>query len=153
MVEYDVVYDIEGIKKILPHRYPFLLLDRIVEFQDNERIVAIKAVSGNEAYFQGHFPFRCVMPGVLIMEAMAQAGAAMAALSSAGVPEDRTLFLAGANDFRWKRPVVPGDVMRIEMIFTKKRPPVWKMMGTVHVGDTIVAQGELTASEVARSDV
>jgi len=147
----SVIYDIEGIKKILPHRYPFLLLDKIIEFHDNERIVAIKAVSGNEEFFQGHFPFRSVMPGVLIMECMAQAGAAMASLSSNGVPADKTLFLAGANDFRWKRPVVPGDVLRVEMTFTKKRPPVWKMVGTATVDGQIVAQGELTASEVVQS--
>jgi 3-hydroxyacyl-[acyl-carrier-protein] dehydratase len=143
-----VPLNIEDIRKILPHRYPFLLVDRIIEFQDNERIVGIKAVSANEAFFQGHFPFRSVMPGVLIMEAMAQVGAAMAAMSSKGVPSNKTLFLAGANDFRWKKPVIPGDVMRIEMSFSKKRPPVWKMRGTVTVDGQIVATGEVTASEV-----
>jgi beta-hydroxyacyl-ACP dehydratase FabZ len=137
----------------IPHRYPFLLVDRCENYNPSTSITGIKCVTYNEPFFQGHFPFRSVMPGVLIMEAMAQAGAAMASLSSNGVPADKTLFLAGANDFRWKRPVVPGDLLRVEMTFTKKRPPVWKMVGLATVDGQVVAQGELTASEVVQSAV
>lgn len=149
-MESEVVLDIEGIRKVIPHRYPFLFLDKVIEFHDNERIVCLKAVSGNEEFFQGHFPFKAVTPGVLILEAIAQAGAVLAALSSEGLSDDKTLFLAGADDVRWKRMVVPGDVLRIEMSFIKKRGSIWKMKGTATVDGQLVASGEITASEVLK---
>jgi 3-hydroxyacyl-[acyl-carrier-protein] dehydratase len=142
-----VVFDIQKIQEILPHRYPFLLVDKIVEFIDNERAVGIKAVTFNENFFQGHFPGRPIMPGVLIMEAMAQVGAVLASQSSDGVAEGKLVMLAGANEFRWKKPVVPGDMLKIVMESQRKRRPMWKMKGTVYVQDMIIATGEITAAE------
>ncbi len=140
-------FGVERIQEVLPHRYPFLLIDRVVEFGDNQRIVGLKAVTCNEGFFQGHFPGRMIMPGVLIMEAMAQLGGILANLSNDGVGEGKVVMLVGANDFKWKRPVVPGDLLRIEMVSVKKRRPMWKMRGTVWVDDQVVAAGEITAAE------
>lgn len=122
------------------------MVDKIVELEA-ERIVGIKAVTINEEFFQGHFPNRPVMPGVLIMEAMAQVAAVLATVSPDGVTDGKYVFLAGATDFRWKKPVIPGDVLRIEMEAVKKRRPMWKMKGTVTVDGEIVATGMLTAAE------
>lgn len=143
----SVIYDVTQIQEIIPHRYPFLLVDRIVEIEDNERIVGIKAVTINEPYFQGHFPGRPVMPGVLITEAMAQTAAILARVSTDGVHPDKYVFLVGANDFKWKRQVLPGDTLRIEMKSVKKRRPLWIMQGTVTVDGRLVASGTITAAE------
>jgi 3-hydroxyacyl-[acyl-carrier-protein] dehydratase len=143
----NIVYDAVQIQQILPHRYPFLLIDRIAEFVDNERIVGIKAVTFNEPFFQGHFPDRPVMPGVLILEAMAQTAAVLAKESSDGVAEGKYIFLVGATDVKWKRQVVPGDTLVIEMISEKKRRPIWKMKGTVRVDGKIVASALVSAME------
>jgi len=143
----SVIYDVTQIQEIIPHRYPFLLVDKIVEVVDNERIVGIKAVTINEPYFQGHFPGRPVMPGVLITEAMAQTAAILARVSTDGVRPDKYVFLVGANDFKWKRQVVPGDTLRIEMKSVKKRRPLWIMQGTVTVDGRLVASGTITAAE------
>jgi len=142
-----VVYDISQIQEILPHRYPFLLIDRVVEFVDNERVVAIKNVTANEPFFQGHFPGMPIMPGVLILEAMAQAGAILAIKSADGVAKGKTVFLVGADDFRWKKKVTPGDTLRIEMKSVKKRRPMWVMSGEVFVDGKIVASGTISAAE------
>jgi 3-hydroxyacyl-[acyl-carrier-protein] dehydratase len=147
-IEENIVpFGIEKIKKVLPHRYPFLLIDKVVEFSENERIVGLKAVSANEQFFQGHFPQYMIMPGVLIMEAMAQLGGILANLSSDGVGEGKIIMLVGADNFRWKRPVVPGDLLRIEMESIKKRRPIWRMRGSVFVDDQLVVSGEITAAE------
>lgn len=143
-----VVFDINQITAILPHRYPFLLIDKIVEFEDNVRIVGIKNVTANEPFFVGHFPNRPVMPGVLVIEAMAQVGAILAHRSSDGVLKGKNVFLAACSDFKWKRPVVPGDTLRIEMVSKRKRRPIWTMDGTVYVDDKVVALGTITAAEV-----
>jgi 3-hydroxyacyl-[acyl-carrier-protein] dehydratase len=145
--ENKVVFDNKKLLEILPHRYPFLLVDKIIELVEGEKIVGIKAVAANEPCFQGHFPNAPVMPGVLIMEAMAQVGAVLATVSSGGLTPGKLIFLAGANDFRWKRPVVPGDLLRIEMVTIKRRNSLWKMKGCVLVDDIIVASGEITAAE------
>lgn len=142
-----IVLDSIEIQKIIPHRYPFLLLDRVVEFEDNQRIVGIKNVTINEPFFQGHFPGRPVMPGVLVMEAMAQTAAILAIKSSDGVMKGKTVFLVGANDFKWKRMVQPGDTLRIEMKSYKKRRPIWIMSGEVSVDGELVASGTLSAAE------
>jgi beta-hydroxyacyl-ACP dehydratase FabZ len=142
-----VPFGIERIKQVLPHRYPFLLIDRVVEFKENERIVGLKAVTANEPFFQGHFPSYMIMPGVLILEAMAQLGGILANISSDGVGEGKIIMLVGADNFRWKKPVVPGDLLKIEMESIKKRRPVWRMKGSVYVDDQLVVCGEITAAE------
>jgi 3-hydroxyacyl-[acyl-carrier-protein] dehydratase len=140
--------DIEAIKEVLPHRYPFLLIDRVLEIEDSKRIVCQKNVSANEPFFQGHFPDQAVMPGVLILEAMAQASAILAAKSTDGIPAGKKIFFAGANEVKWKRPVVPGDSLIIAMEFLKKRRPFWMLKGSVRVDDVVVAEASITAAEV-----
>lgn len=113
--EEKIVYDVPEIQKILLHRYPFLMIDRVTEFDDNVRVVGKKCVTINEPYFTGHFPGRPVMPGVMMLEAMAQTGAILALRSTDGVIPGKIIFLTGATDIRFKRQVTPGDVLRIEM--------------------------------------
>jgi len=146
-MEEKVIYDAVQIQAIIPHRYPFLMVDWIVEFVDNERGVAIKNVTLNEPYFTGHFPGRPVMPGVMVLEAMAQTGAILAIRSNEGVAPGKTVFLVGATDCKWKRQVVPGDTLRIEMVSVRKRRPLWIMSGTVTVGDKVVATATISAAE------
>lgn len=136
-----------AIVDLLPHRYPFLLIDRVLEFVDGERLVGLKNVSVNEPYFQGHFPGNPVMPGVLICEALAQAGALLAHRSSACVAPGSTLFLTGIDQFRFRRVVVPGDQIRLEATILRRRPPVWKIRGEASVDGQLVADGEITAVE------
>lgn len=145
--EEKVIYDINAIKEIIPHRYPFLLIDRVIEFVDNERACAIKNVTANEPFFNGHFPNLPIMPGVLILEAIAQTAAILATKSTDGVGKDKTVFLVGADEFRWKRKVVPGDTLRIEVKSVKKRRPMWVMSGEAYVGSKLVACGTLSAAE------
>lgn len=142
-----VIYDTVQIQGIIPHRYPFLLIDKVIEFIDNEKVVAIKNVTANEPFFTGHFPGMPIMPGVLILEAMAQAGAILAIKSNDGVAPGKTVFLVGADDFRWKKKVVPGDTLRIEMKSVKKRRPMWVMSGEVYVDGKVVASGTISAAE------
>ncbi len=134
---------------LLPHRYPFLLIDRVIEFEDSKRIVCIKNVTWNEPFFQGHFPGRPVMPGVLQIEGMAQAGCILARQSSGGVPANRLLFLVGVENARFKRPVVPGDALRIEMNFTKRKGPLWLLEGSIHVDGKLTASASISAAEGA----
>jgi 3-hydroxyacyl-[acyl-carrier-protein] dehydratase len=141
------VFDIQKIQEILPHRYPFLMIDRVTTFEDNQKVVAIKCVTMNEPYFTGHFPGRPVMPGVMILEAMAQAGAILALKSSEGVIPGKIIFLTGATDVRFKKQVTPGDVLRIEMRSVKKRRPLWIMEGEVTVNGKVVCSGSITAAE------
>ena len=149
VVEEKIVYDSVQISKILPHRYPFLLVDKIVELVDGESCVGIKNVTINEEFFQGHFPGRPVMPGVLILEAMAQVGAILARVSNDGVRPDKLVFLVGATDVKWKKQVVPGDTLRIELTSVKKRRPLWIMKGTAVVNGKVVAEGTFTAAEAS----
>ena len=142
-----VHFTLQDILKIIPHRYPFLMVDKIVEFVDNERIVGIKNVTVNEPFFTGHFPERPVMPGVMIIEAMAQTGAILARCSVDGVIKEKTVFLVGATDFKFKRMVVPGDTLRIEMRSVRKRRPLWIMEGEASVDGKVVASGTLSAAE------
>ncbi|RMG40854.1 MAG: 3-hydroxyacyl-[acyl-carrier-protein] dehydratase FabZ [Candidatus Dadabacteria bacterium] len=144
----EIVFDINEIKRILAHRYPFLLIDRVVEFVDSERLVAVKAVSVNEPFFQGHFPERPVMPGVLILEALAQAGAILAIKSKKGVAPGKQPFLVAADKFKWKKQVVPGDLLRIEAISESRKGAFWSIRGEVTVDGALVASGVLKAAEV-----
>ena len=136
--------NIEEIKRILPHRYPFLLIDRIEEFEAGKRIVAIKNVTANEPFFQGHFPHFSVMPGVLIIEAMAQA-AGVLGLMSLGKESDHSsiYYFAGIDKARFKRPVVPGDTLRLELLMGRSSRGLAKFAGTAHVGDMLAAEAEM----------
>jgi 3-hydroxyacyl-[acyl-carrier-protein] dehydratase len=131
------------IRQALPHRYPFLLVDRILEVsEDGKRAVAIKNVTANEPFFQGHFPDNAIMPGVLIVEALAQAGGA-ALLGSLG-REGKLAMLAGLDGFRFRRPVVPGDTLRLEVELTKMRGPIGKVRARALVDGEVAAEGEIT---------
>ena len=136
--------DILAIEALLPHRYPFLLLDRIVELEPGERIVALKNVSANEPFFAGHFPGYPVMPGVLIVEALAQAGAAMM-LQGMDDPEGKIPFFAGIDKARFRRQVVPGDQLRLELTVLRSRGTTCKLAGKAYVGDEVAAEAEIMA--------
>jgi beta-hydroxyacyl-ACP dehydratase FabZ len=135
------ILDINEIRAILPHRYPFLLVDRIVELEA-ERIVGIKCVTANEPFFQGHFPDFPVMPGVLIVEAMAQA-AGVLVLKSMPDRERKLVLLVAIENARFRRPVVPGDTLRMEMKVIKRKASVAKMAGVATVDGKIVAEVEV----------
>ncbi|HAN93243.1 MAG TPA: 3-hydroxyacyl-ACP dehydratase FabZ [Nitrospira sp.] len=138
------VMDNVEIQSILPHRYPFLLVDRIRELDPDRRIVGIKNVTINEPFFQGHFPGRPVMPGVLILEALAQVGGVLAfkSLGSVGRP---VVYLTGIDGAKFRKPVVPGDILRLEVDVLKKRAPFWKMQGRAFVESELVCEAEVTA--------
>jgi beta-hydroxyacyl-ACP dehydratase FabZ len=138
------VLDIQAIEKILPHRYPFLLVDRILELEDM-RVVGIKNVTINEPFFQGHFPGFPVMPGVLIVEAMAQV-AAILVLNRVDNRENKIVFFAGISEAKFRRPVVPGDQLRIEVNFLKLKPSVAKIQGKATVDGSLVAEAEIVAT-------
>ena len=135
---------IEEIKTYLPHRYPFLLIDRVVEFEEGKRIVALKNVTANEPFFPGHFPHYAVMPGVLIVEAMAQAGAVLS-LKTLGHKNDGkwVYYFVGIDGARFKRPVVPGDQLLIEVIAGQNRRGMAKFTAVARVGDAVAAEAEL----------
>jgi beta-hydroxyacyl-ACP dehydratase FabZ len=142
------MFDVKEILKHLPHRYPFLLVDRIVEIHGAERIVGIKNVSFNEYFFKGHFPNRPVMPGVLICEAMAQVGAILAQNARGGMNDHKVFVLTGLDNVKFKRPVEPGDQLRLELVALKRRGSFWKMQGTATVDGKVVAQAEISAMEI-----
>ena len=140
--------EVREILKYLPHRYPFLLVDRILEIHGDEKIVGIKNVSINENFFQGHFPNRPVMPGVLICEAMAQVGAIFAHTARGGIEDHKVFVLTGLDNVKFKRPVEPGDQLRMELTCLKRRGSYWKMQGVASVEGKVVAQAEISAMEV-----
>jgi beta-hydroxyacyl-ACP dehydratase FabZ len=135
------ILDINEIRDILPHRFPFLLVDRIVEMEP-ERIVGIKNVTANEPFFQGHFPDFPVMPGVLIVEAMAQA-AGVLVLKNMDDRHNKLVLLVAIENARFRRPVVPGDVLRMEMKVLKRKASVAKMAGVATVDGQVVAEVEV----------
>ncbi len=139
--------DITEIQQILPHRYPFLLIDRIVELEPMKRVVGIKNVTINEPFFGGHFPGRPVMPGVLIVEAMAQTGGMMV-LNSENESRNKLIYFTGLNNVRFRKPVVPGDQLRIEVELLKIRRSICKMLAKSYVDDKLVCEGELSAALV-----
>jgi 3-hydroxyacyl-[acyl-carrier-protein] dehydratase len=144
---HKVVFSIEEIHQLLPHRYPFSLVDRIIEFVPGERAIGIKNVTYNEPYFQGHFPGRPIMPGVMIVEAMAQVGG-IVLTKIPDIPVGLFMF-AGIDKVRFRRPVVPGDqlIMTVELLCVKRRR-FGKMQGRAEVDGQLVAEGELMFSIV-----
>jgi 3-hydroxyacyl-[acyl-carrier-protein] dehydratase len=141
-----VTMDTVEIQRWIPHRYPFLLIDKVVGLVPNETIISIKNVTANEEFFQGHFPSHPVMPGVLIMEAMAQSAAVFARYSEPELLKNKTFYLVGADNFKWKKMVIPGDQLKIVMKSVKKRNPLWIMDGEVSVDGKVVVTGTLTAA-------
>jgi 3-hydroxyacyl-[acyl-carrier-protein] dehydratase len=135
--------DVEAIQKLLPHRPPFLLVDRVVELEPFKRLVAWKGVTMNEPFFPGHFPGKPVMPGVLILEALAQA-AALLAIESLKT-SDKITYLMGIDQARFRKPVVPGDRLELEVVVTKQKGSVWKQQGTARVDGQVVAEAEFMA--------
>ncbi|HQS01419.1 MAG: 3-hydroxyacyl-ACP dehydratase FabZ [Polaromonas sp.] len=136
--------DIHQILKQLPHRFPFLLVDRVLELEKGKRIKALKNVTINEPFFTGHFPHRPVMPGVLMLEAMAQAAALLAFDMQGVTPDDKTVYyFAGIDGARFKRPVEPGDQLIMEVTLERLKAGVFKFKGVTRVDDNMVCEAEL----------
>ncbi|HRF20723.1 MAG: 3-hydroxyacyl-ACP dehydratase FabZ [Comamonas sp.] len=136
--------NIHAILKQLPHRYPFLLVDKVVELERNARILAVKNVTFNEPFFMGHFPGRPVMPGVLMLEALAQAAGLLAFDAMGQVPDENNIYyFVGIDSARFKRPVEPGDQLLLEASIDRIRGGIWKFKGVARVGDEIACEAEL----------
>lgn len=148
----ETIFDIVRIQQFLPHRYPFLLVDRIIEFEPKKRIVGIKNVTINEPFFQGHFPGAPVMPGVLVIEAMAQtAGVLM--YHEVSDASNKLVFFTGIDNARFRRPVIPGDTLRMELTVLKLRSRYIRLRGEAYVEDQLVAEAEISSSLVDVSAV
>ncbi len=149
MVDTQVPLDVRQILEILPHRYPFLLVDRIIAIEAGKRVVGIKNVTFNEPFFQGHFPGYPIMPGVLIVEAMAQVGAVLM-LRSMADRGNKLVYFAGIDGAKFRRPVVPGDQIRFEVEVLKARARTARLRGEAYVGDDLAAEAVLLSSMVDR---
>jgi 3-hydroxyacyl-[acyl-carrier-protein] dehydratase len=137
--------DIARIMKLLPHRYPFLLIDKMVDMDGEESGTAIKNVTINEPFFQGHFPGKPVMPGVLLIEAMAQAAGALVLNHLGDAHAGKLVFFMSIDKARFRKPVLPGDVVHFHVKLTNKRAPVWKYWAEAHVDGKKVAEAEIGA--------
>jgi beta-hydroxyacyl-ACP dehydratase FabZ len=138
------VLNIEDIMKVLPHRYPFLLVDRILEFEEGKRIVGIKNVTINEPFFQGHFPGHPIMPGVLIIEAMAQVGG-MLLMTAVEDPESKIVYFMSLDNVKFRQPVKPGDQLRLELELLQIRGNVCRIAGAAKVDGKVVCEAEMAA--------
>ena len=145
--------DIQDIQEFLPHRYPFLFVDKVIECEPGKRLLAVKNVTFNEPHFQGHFPHMAIMPGVLIMEALAQA---TGLLASESAPEElgkgMTYFLVKLDKAKFKRQVIPGDQLMLEVLYLKSRRNFWTFDCTASVDGEFVASAEITCAAVKRED-
>ena len=148
----ETLLDITQIQAILPHRYPFLLVDRIIDYEPGKRVVGVKNVTLNEPFFAGHFPGAPVMPGVLIVEAMAQTAGVMM-LASLPDRETKLVFFTGIDGAKFRRPVVPGDQLRLELTVLRLRPRYIKLRGEAYVDEQLVAEAEISSALVDRSIV
>jgi len=135
--------NIQGIMDLLPHRYPFLLVDRIVDLEPGKKVIGIKNVTINEQFFQGHFPALPIMPAVLVVEAIAQVGAYLALKSTEG--RKRIVYFTGMEHIKFRRPVVPGDQMRIEVDVIARRGDFWRLHGEARVNGDVAVKGNVTA--------
>jgi 3-hydroxyacyl-[acyl-carrier-protein] dehydratase len=138
--------DVQSIMEKLPHRYPFLLVDRVLEYVKDKKIIALKNVTINEPFFQGHFPGTPIMPGVLIVEAMAQTGGLLANLSIPKEMQGQLIYFMGFDNVRFRKPVVPGDQLIFEMELLKLRSRAVKMAGIAKVDEKVVAEGQFLAT-------
>jgi len=138
--------DIVEIMKLLPHRYPFVMVDRIVSIQPGKEIIGLKNVTINEPFFQGHFPGNPIMPGVLIVEAMAQAGGVLAFLSNPQHIGKNLIYFLAIDKVKFRKPVIPGDQLILELTVLRRGERVWKMQGKAFVRENLVAEADLTAS-------
>jgi 3-hydroxyacyl-[acyl-carrier-protein] dehydratase len=143
--------DIERILAILPHRWPFVLVDRVTEITPGERIVGHKCVAMNEPWFQGHFPARPIMPGVLVIEALAQIGGILAYATEPFDVTNSLMYFLGIDKAKFRRPVTPGDRLDLEVSVVHHRTNVWKLRGEASVDGTLCAHAELLASVVDRA--
>jgi beta-hydroxyacyl-ACP dehydratase FabZ len=143
---------IEEIMKILPHRYPFLLVDRILSIELDKHIVGLKNITVNEPFFVGHFPQSPIMPGVLIVEAMAQVAGILALLSTPENMGNQALYLMSLDKVRFRKPVVPGDQLILDLTVLKGKKTYFKMEGKAKVNDTLVAEAELMAMVGKKED-
>ena len=148
--EQNTELDIDRILQILPHRWPWVMVDRVTEVIPNERILGYKMVSMNEPWFAGHFPGNPIMPGVLVIEALAQIGGILAYASEPFDEQNNLLYFLGIDKAKFRRPVVPGDRLDLEVTVVHHRTNVWKLKGEASVEGALCAQGELLASVVDR---
>jgi len=137
--------DIDAIRRMIPHRYPFLMIDRVVEVTAETSAVGIKNVTVNEPYFAGHFPGRPIMPGVLIVEAMAQTAAALVVASIGPAAEGKPVYFMTIDQARFRRPVLPGDQLRIKVVKQHKKLSVWKFLGQATIEDRLAAEAVISA--------
>jgi beta-hydroxyacyl-ACP dehydratase FabZ len=144
--------DTRAIESLLPHRAPFLMIDH-VELVDGDRIVARKTLAADEPFLKGHFPGHPIMPGVLIIEAMAQAGAVLAARQCSFDPARQVMVFMAIDKAKFRKPVLPGDILRLEVVPLRKGTTAWKMRGEAKVGEALVAEAEFLAGIRPRNDV
>ena len=137
--------DVQRIMEMIPHRHPFLMIDKVVDMVANQRATGIKSVSINENYFQGHFPARPVMPGVLIIEAMAQTAAVLVVHTLGPEAEGKLVYFMSVDNARFRRPVVPGDRLDVHVTKQRNRGNVWKFEGQAKVGDNVMAEAVFAA--------
>jgi UDP-3-O-[3-hydroxymyristoyl] N-acetylglucosamine deacetylase/3-hydroxyacyl-[acyl-carrier-protein] dehydratase len=147
-----VVFDLNAIKRILPHRYPFLLVDKIIDFKMDESVVGVKNVTANEPFFEGHFPGQPVMPGVLILEGMAQTGGILL-LNGIENPDGKLVFFMSIDNAKFRKTVTPGDQLVFQMTLVTRKKKICQMRGEAFVDGTLVAEADMMASIIDRAEI